>query len=241
MALSNDGNTMAGGDQDAGPGYILVFVRSGGKWSEQAYIKASNGENGDNLGWCMAISGDGNTIVAGSNDEDSVLFGVQTDPTLGAHDANRDTSTGAAYVFVRDASGKWSQQVWLKAINTRKNDQFGESIAISGDGNTIAVGSIFGAGAGGSKGVNADPNDDAVSGSGSVYIYTRSGNTWTPGAYVKAPNARTSAEFGKSVALSTDGKTLAVGSFYETSAAKGINGNQADTSAPEAGAAYIYY
>ena len=241
VALSNDGNTMAGGDQDAGPGYILVFVRSGGKWSEQAYIKASNGENGDNLGWCMAISGDGNTIVAGSNDEDSVLFGVQTDPTLGAHDANRDTSTGAAYVFVRDASGKWSQQVWLKAINTRKNDQFGESIAISGDGNTIAVGSIFGAGAGGSKGVNADPNDDSVSGTGSVYIYTRSGNTWTPGAYVKAPNARTSAEFGKSVALSTDGKTLAVGSFYETSAAKGINGNQADTSAPEAGAAYIYY
>ena len=145
---------------------------------------------------------------------------------LGAHDANRDTSTGAAYVFVRDASGKWSQQVWLKAINTRKNDQFGESITISGDGNTIAVGSIFGAGAGGSKGVNADPNDDSLSGTGSVYIFTRSGNTWTPGAYVKAPNARTSAEFGKSVALSADGKTLAVGSFYETSAAKGLNGNR---------------
>ena len=241
VALSNDGSTMAAGDQDAGPGYILVFVRSGAKWSRQAVLKASNAENGDNLGWCLAISGDGNTIVAGANDEDSVLSGVQTDPNLGAKDANRDTSTGAAYVFVRDASGNWSQPVWLKAINTRKNDQFGESIAISGDGNTVAVGSIFGAGAAASKGVNGDPNDDSVSGSGSVYIFTRSGNTWTPGAYVKAPNARAGAEFGKSVALSTDGKALAVGSFYETSAAKGINGNQADSSAPEAGAAYIFY
>jgi hypothetical protein len=241
VALSDDGNTMAGGDQDAGPGYVLVFVRNGAKWTKQAVIKASNAENGDNLGWCVAMSGDGNTIVAGSNDEDSVLTGVQTDPTLGAHDQNRDTSTGAAYVFTRDASGKWSQPVWLKAINTRKNDQFGESIAISRDGNTIAVASLFGPGHGGPKGVDADPNDDSPSGTGSAYIYTRSGNTWTPGAYVKAPNARASAEFGKSVALSGDGKTLAVGSVFETSAAKNINGNAADTSAPEAGAAYIFY
>lgn len=242
VALSDDGNTMVGGDQDAGPGYLLVFVRSGTSWSKQAVIKALNGENGDNLGWSLAISGDGNTIVAGANDEDSLLSGVQpNDPNLGAHDANRDTSSGAAYVFTRDAAGNWTQQAWLKAINTRKNDQFGESITISRDGNTIAVGAIFGPGQGASKGVNADPNDDSLIGTGSVYVYTRSGNTWTPAAYVKATNARTSAGFGKSVALSADGKTLGVGSFYETSGAKGINGNAADTSAPEAGAVYVYY
>jgi hypothetical protein len=189
----------------------------------------------------VAISGDGNTIVAGANDEDSLLAGVQTDPNLGAHDQNRDTSVGAAYVFTRDASGEWSQQVWLKAINARKNDQYGTSITISRDGNTVAVGSMFGAGPGGSKGVNADPNDDSNSGSGSVYLYTRSGHAWVPAAYVKAPNARTSGEFGNSVALSADGKTLAVGSFRETSAAKGVNGNQADTSAADSGAAYVFY
>jgi hypothetical protein len=237
VALSDDGNTMVGGDQDAGPGYLLVFVRSGTTWSKQASIKALNGENGDNLGWSLGVSG-----VAGANDEDSLLTGVQpNDPNLGAHDANRDTSSGSAYVFTRDAGGNWTQQAWLKAINTRKNDQFGESATISRDGNTIAVGAIFGAGPGGAKGVNADPNDDSVNGTGSVYIYTRSGNTWTPAAYVKATNARTSAGFGKSVALGVDGKTLAVGSYYETSGAKGINGNAADTSAPEAGAVYVYY
>jgi hypothetical protein len=189
----------------------------------------------------VAISGDGNTIVAGANDEDSLFTGVVADPTAGAHDANRDTSVGAAYVFTRDAAGKWSQQAWFKAINARKNDQYGTSIAISADGNTVAVGSMFGAGAGGSKGVNADPNDDSQSGSGSAYLYTRTGNAWAAAAYVKATNARTSAQFGNSVALSADGKTLAVGSYRETSAAKGVNGNQADTSAPEAGAVYIYY
>jgi hypothetical protein len=191
---------------------------------------------------CLSISGDGNTLAIGANDEDSLFTGVPpNDPKLGKGDANRDTSAGAAYVFVRDAAGKWSQQAWFKAINARKNDQFGDSISISADGNTVAIGSIFGAGGGGSKGVNADPNDDAPSGTGSVYLYTRSGAAWTPAAYVKAPNARTSAQFGNSVALSSDGKTLAVGSLRETSGAKSINGNQADTSAPEAGAAYIFY
>jgi FG-GAP repeat len=240
VGLSNDGNTLAAGDEGAGPGYVYVFTRQGSTWAKQGVLMAVNGERGDNFGWCLSVSGDGNTIAIGANDEDSVLTGTPP-PDQGAHDANRDTSAGAAYVFVRDASGKWSQQVWLKAINARKNDQFADSISISRDGNTVAVGSIFGAGSGGSKGVNADPNDDSLSGSGSAYIYTRTGATWKPAAYVKATNARVGAQFANSVALSGDGKTLAVGSAKETSNAKGVNGNQADTSAPEAGAVYIYY
>jgi hypothetical protein len=243
IGLSTDGNTVAVGaenEYNAG-GAVYVFVRNGINWSEQAHLKAVNEENGDSLGWCLAISGDGNTIVAGANDEDSLLVGVQRDPNSGAHDRERDTSTGAAYVFTRGTDAKWSQQVWLKSINTRKNDKYASSIAISRDGKTIAVGSIFGAGPGGSNGVNADPNDDSNSGSGSVYVYTRTGDVWASAAYVKAPNARPSAEFGNSVALSADGKTLAAGSFRETSSAKGIKGNEADSSAPAAGAAYVFY
>ena len=240
LGLSGDGSTLAVGNEDKGAGEVYAFTRTGTAWSKQGILKALNGENGDNFGWCVAISADGNTIAAGANDEDSLLTGVPPNDQ-GAHDAVRDTSAGAAYVFVRDAAGKWTQQAWLKAINTQKNDQFGDSISISGDGNTVAVGSLFGPGPAASKGVNSDPNDDSQTGSGSVYVYTRSGATWVPTAYVKAPNARTSAQFGNSVGLSADGKTLAVGSLRETSAAKGINGNQADTSAPEAGAAYIFY
>jgi FG-GAP repeat len=240
VALSGDGSTLAVGDENSRTGSVYAFGRTGTTWTKQGVMVGLNAEGGDNLGWCVAISADGNTIAAGAQDEDSLLTGVPP-PDQGAHDAVRDTSVGAAYLFTRDAAGKWSQQAWLKAINARKNDQYGTSIAISSDGNTVAVGSIFGPGPGGSKGVNADPNDDSLSGSGSVYVYTRSGGTWTPGAYVKATNARTSGQFGQSVGLSADGKTLAVGSMRETSAAKTINGNQADTSAPEAGAAYIYY
>jgi hypothetical protein len=240
VALSTDGSTLAVGDENDGPGYVYAFHRTGMTWAKQGVLRAINGEDSDNVGWSVAISGDGNTIVAGANDEDSLFTGVPAND-LGAHDVGRDTSAGAAYIFTRDASGDWAQQVWLKAINTRKNDQFGTSIAISADGNTVAVGSMFGAGAGGSNGVNADPNDETQFGSGSAYLYTRSGNTWVPAAYVKALNARTSAQFANSIALSADGKTLAVGSFRETSGAKSINGNEADTSTPEAGAVYVYY
>ena len=238
VGLSGDGSTLAVGNEGARE--VYAFARTGTTWSKQGVMKGLNSENGDNLGWCVAISADGNTIAAGANDEDSLLTGVPPNDQ-GGRDAVRDTSAGAAYVFVRDAGGKWAQQAWLKAINTQKNDQFGASISISGDGNTVAVGSMFGPGPAASKGVNSDPNDDSQTGSGSVYLYTRSGATWTPAAYVKATNARTSAQFGNSVGLSADGKTLAVGSLRETSAAKGINGNQADTSAPDAGAVYVLY
>jgi hypothetical protein len=57
---------------------------------------------------------------------------------------------------------------------------------------------------------------------------------------VKASNTKPAAEFGISVALNGDGKMLAVGAPKENSAAKGVNGNQADTSALNAGAAYVY-
>jgi FG-GAP repeat len=240
VGLSADGNTLAVGaeNEEGNSGSVYAFVRTGATWSKQVRLRTINSEGGDSVGWSVGISADGNTIAAGAFDEDSLLTGVPPNDQ-GAHDAVRDTSSGAAYVFVRSGD-TWAQQAWFKAINTRKNDQFGISIAVSGDGNTVAVGSHFGAGTGASKGVNGNPNDDSVSGSGSVYVYTRSGSTWTPAAYVKAPNARVSAEFGNSVSLSRDGKTLAVGSLRETSAAKGINGNEADTSAPEAGAAYVF-
>jgi hypothetical protein len=77
--------------------------------------------------------------------------------------------------------------------------------------------------------------------SGAVYVYTRTGTTWNPTAYVKPSNTQPSAEFGVSVALNGDGKVLAAGATKENSAAKGVNGKQDDKSAVNAGAAYVYY
>jgi hypothetical protein len=165
------------------------------------------------------------------------LTGIQP-PDAGAHDEADDASAGAAYVFVRK-DGKWSQQAYMKGFNTRLNDQFGWALAMSRDGNTVAVGSHLEDS--GSKGINGDQNDATMEDAGAVYVYTRSGDTWSPAAYVKASNPKPAAEFGISVALSGDGKVLAAGATRENSAAKGVNGNQADKSATNAGAAYVYY
>ena len=91
------------------------------------------------------------------------------------------------------------------------------------------------------KGVNGDQSDASMEDSGAVYVYTRTGTTWNPTAYVKASNTKRSAEFGISVALNGDGKLLAVGAIKENGAAKGVNGKQDDNSAAGAGAAYVYY
>jgi hypothetical protein len=64
--------------------------------------------------------------------------------------------------------------------------------------------------------------------------------TWTQAAYVKASNATAYAEFGSAMALSRDGKLLAVGARAESSGAKGINGSQNDKSTQDAGAVYIF-
>jgi trimeric autotransporter adhesin len=58
--------------------------------------------------------------------------------------------------------------------------------------------------------------------------------------YFKASNADADDLFGRDVALSNDGRTLAVSAEQESSAAVGVNGNQADNSSPASGAVYVF-
>jgi len=238
VGLSGDGNTMGVGtyDEDRGRGAVYVFTRKSANWAKQMRLTASNAEPGDSLGCSLAISDDGNTIVVGAFDEDAILPGIQP-PAAGAHDEADDTSSGAAYVWSRK-DGKWSQQAYVKAFNTRINDQFGWALAISRDGNTVAIGAHLEDS--GAKGINGDMNDITAEDSGAVYVYTRSGDAWNPAAYVKASNTKPGAEFGIAVALNADGKVLAVGSTKENGGTRGLNGNQKDATAVNAGAAYVY-
>ncbi|MCC7130582.1 MAG: FG-GAP repeat protein, partial [Anaerolineae bacterium] len=67
-----------GGDNSAASaGAAYVFGRSGGVWSQQAYLKASNTGAYDQFGWGVAISGD--TVVVGASGEDSSATGVNGD------------------------------------------------------------------------------------------------------------------------------------------------------------------
>jgi tartrate dehydratase beta subunit/fumarate hydratase class I family protein len=251
VGLSVDGNTLAASayDEDSssrvingpmdknrrGSGAIYVFTRTGANWAQTAYLKASNAEAGDSLGYDMAISQDGNTIVGGAADEDCFSAGIN--PPGCDNDVKLDSSTGAVYVFVRNG-GTWTQQAFIKSSHPGKEDWFGSRLNLSGDGNTLAVGAQLENG--GSKGINGDQTDLSAEDSGALYLFTRSGTTWTQQAYVKASNAKAYAEFGSAMALNKDGKLIAVGARSEASAAKGVNGNQNDNSAMGAGAVYIF-
>jgi len=251
LGLSADGNTMAvaaydergsareiNGVQDRnrpGAGAIYVFARTGTTWTQTDYLKAHNAENGDSLGYDMAISQDGNTIAGGAGDEDCFASGIN--PPGCDNDYKTDTSTGAAYIFVRK-NGKWSEQAFIKASHPGKEDWFGSRLNLSGDGNTLAVGAQLENG--NSKGINGNELDVSAEDSGALYLFTRTGDTWVQKAYMKGTNTEAYDEFGSSMAMSKDGKILAVGARGESSAAKGVNGNQNDNSALGAGAVYVF-
>jgi len=237
IGISGNGDTLAVGEYDAdrGKGALYVLTRGGGTWTHQARIQAENGEVQDSLGYSLALSEDGNTLASGAADEDCLKPGIN--PPGCEHDQETNTSAGAAYVFVRTGTA-WTQQVFLKASNPGKEDWFGVRIAISGDGNTVAVGAQNEDSA--AKGINGKQDDDSAPEAGAVYLFTRSGTTWTQHSYVKASNTRAGDEFGSSIALTRDGRTLLIGARGEDGGAKGVNGNQADASVRDAGAAYLF-
>jgi len=249
VALSADGSTLAVGapvegsaatgingnqaDNSApGSGVAYVFTRSGTTWSQQAYVKASNTGTNDQFGFGVALSGDGSTLAVGALGESSAATGIN-----GNQGDNSAPNSGAVYVFTRSGT-TWSQQAYVKASNTGTGDQFGRYVTLSGDSSTLAVGAIGEASA--ATGIGSNQADNSASSAGAVYVFARSGTTWSQQAYVKASNTGTGDGFGIDVALSGDGSTLAVCALFESSAATGINGNQADNSARSSGAAYVF-
>lgn len=213
-------------------GAVYAFARSGNTWSQQAYIKASNTQEGAGFGVAVALSADGNTLAVGAPNEGSGATGID------GNQGDRSASwAGAVYVFAHSGS-TWSQQTYIKASNAQKGDQFGFSLALSADGHTLAVGAATEDSS--ATGINGLQTDDAATDAGAVYVLTRSGMTWSQQAYIKASNARAGDQFGYSLALSADGSTLIAGAPMERSSAAGVNGNQSDNSAEYAGAVYAF-
>jgi hypothetical protein len=169
----------------------------------QSYLKASNVDagdrdgNGDGFGSSVAI--DGQTLVIGAKFEDG--------------DMDNTLSSGAAYVFIK-TNGTWTEQAYLTASNATNSDEFGQSVAISGD--TIVVGSPF--------------EDSNTSSSGAVYVFTRSSNNWTEQTILKASNPGIDESFGYSVDI--DGNFIVVGAYTENGADNGMQ--------DDAGAAYVF-
>jgi hypothetical protein len=253
VSLSTDGNTMAvgaigedsnatgiNGDQtdnsftglNSYTGAVYVFTRSGTSWSQQAYIKASNTDNGDSFGISVSLSSDGNTLAIGATGEGSNVTGVDGDQTN-----NSAAASGATYVFTRSGTS-WSQQAYIKASNTGASDEFGRSVSLGEDGNTLAIGAT--SEDSNATGINGDQTNNTAAIAGAAYVYIRSGTSWSQQAYIKASNTDAGDHFGLIVSLSTDGNTLAVSAQSEASNASGINGDQTDNSVADSGAAYVF-
>ena len=206
-------------------------------WNQVSYVKASNPIEGEQFGFAIALSGDGRTLAASAPMNANAASGVTNGPAT-----NDDSSYGSGAVYLYTRTGEdWLQQSFVKASNNGINDRFGSALAISGDGNTLAVSAIFEDGGG--TGIDADQSDNSVNESGAVYVFTRSGETWSQTAYIKASNTGDILDgdtFGYSIGLSSDGNTLAVGAPGEDSAAARIDGDETDNSAMAAGAVYVF-
>jgi trimeric autotransporter adhesin len=196
------------------------------------YFKASNAEGEALFGWAVALSADGNTLAVSARDESSGATGIGGDQTN-----DLAMNSGAVYVFTKSGAG-WAQQAYVKASNTGADDGFGDAVALSADGNTLAVGARTEAS--NAKGIGGSQSDNSAVNAGAVYVFTRSGASWAQQAYVKASNTEANDYFGRTVALSADGNTLAVGAYAEDSNATGIDGTQGDNSASSAGAVYVF-
>ncbi len=220
VSISDD-TVVCGAPHQFGAGAAFVYVRDGGIWSPEAYLKASNVGGDDYFGTSVSISGD--LLVVGAPGEDSDSTGVNGDQN------NEDSlDAGAAYVFGRNGTN-WSQQAYLKASNTEPSaselykEYFGSSVAISGE--IVVVGAPLEDSA--AVGVNGNQADDSAQKSGAAYLFVRSQTEWTQWAYLKASNTGAGDQFGTSVTIAGD--TVAVGAIYEDK-----------TLANNSGAAYVY-
>ena len=280
LALSEDGATLAVGapdegsastgtfapgdagyqtalvsDDARGSGAAYVYRRSGSAWSLEAFVKPGGGDGG-RFGHDLALSADGATLAVGAPFENSSHTGAFAPGDAGyqaALDSDDPRSSGAAYVYRRSGS-VWSIEAFVKAPKAGSRDEFGYALTLSDDGSTLAVGApgeesaSTGTFAPGDAGYQAALDSDGAGGSGAVTVYRRSGSAWSVEAFVKAPVAGTFDDFGRSLALSEDRSTLAVGAPGEDSShtgafAPGDAGYQAalDSDDPRSsGAAYVY-
>ncbi|KJZ08194.1 hypothetical protein TW85_23885 [Marinomonas sp. S3726] len=251
LALSFDGNTLAVGsyaeDSNAtgvngdqannsfqNSGAVYVYTRDNSfNWAQQAYIKASNTGRTDFFSKSISLSADGNTLAVSAQNEGSNATGINGDQFN-----NNEFYSGAVYVYIRDNTETWSQQAYIKASNTKYSSYFGNSVSLSLDGNTLAVGSLEESS--NATGINGDQNNYDASESGAVYVFTRSNSVWSQQAYLKANNTDAFDYFGYQVALSKNGNTLAVSAHREDSNSVGINGDHSNNDAVDSGAVYIF-
>ena len=187
LSVALDGDTVVvgayrddAGGFDAGAAYVYQRNQGGpDNWGEVKKVTASDPQEGDNFGWSVAVSGD--VVIVGAKWEESPVF----------------FDRGAAYVFHRDAGGlnNWGEVKKLIASDPESFDNFGSSVAVSGD--TAVVG--------------ADEWVSTIE-SGQAYVFQRDqggSDNWGEVKKLTASDAYGGQHFGRGVAAAGD--TIIVG------------------------------
>lgn len=227
LSLSNDGTILSvGATETVTKGSVYIFTESGGTWSQQQKIEASDGSTNDFFGYSVALNAAGNKLVVGrdpvpdllagsvyifsesggtwSQDQKitSSVFGFGHDVDIAGDNSKiiigspgDNTGRGAVHIFKFTSSWVLEQKIIPSGLSVI--DQAGISVAIDGDGNTIAFGII---------GIDITVNDQ-----GRVDVYTESGGTWTLEQSLTASDAAEDDIFGSSIDLAADGDTLLIG------------------------------
>ncbi|MFQ5705040.1 MAG: choice-of-anchor B family protein [Gemmatimonadales bacterium] len=166
IAISGDRALIASWAQNDNTGAVYVFTRDGsGNWSQSAKLVGSDVTSGMWFGQAVALDGD----VA--------LVGVP----------RSNQSAGAVYVFRRDSSGAWNEEAKLAPSDLTQNDNFGSTVAISGDR------ALLGA-----------PGQQRFTGTAYAFSYDAESGTWRQGAKLMPFDGPRRAQFSAAIGFTGD-------------------------------------
>ena len=189
-------------------GSAYIYKKGETVWMDEQKIVGNSVSDGDNFGWSVGISED-YAIIGSPREGVSSNGGILIE-------------AGSAYIFRKFSSGTWTQMQRINAVDKGAGDEFGTSVAISGD--YVIVGAMY-------EDHNATGGANLTS-AGSAYIFERDVATWAQAEKIVASDRAASDLFGVSVSISGD--YAIVGAYNEDHDQAG--GNTLNNS----GSAYIF-
>lgn len=190
-------------------GSAYIYTKGETVWMDEQKIVGNSVGNGDNFGWSVGIS------------EDYAIIGTPRESQI-ASGGSILAEAGTAYIFRKLSSGTWTQMQSINASDKGAGDEFGNSVAISGD--YVIVGAML-------EDHNASGGANLNS-AGSAYIFERNGGTWSQMDKIVASDRAAGDLFGVSVSIF--GEYAIVGAYNEDEDPAG--GNTLSNS----GSAYIF-
>ena len=167
-------------------GMAYIFTRSGTTWGHESTLIASDRAGNDNAGNDVAIDSTGTRACFGSHNDDN----------------GSPTNTGSVYVFLRSGT-TWSQEAKLLASDRLSGDCLGYAVDMDSTGTRIVAGAY-------------NDDDSGLTNSGAVYIFVRSGTSWSQEAKLLASDKISSAWFGAAVSINGDGSRVLISAFSMT-------------------------